>query len=319
MDVSLNRVVPLLCASLMIGCQSTPDRPVAPGAVPFKKGASLKPNVAVMDMENRANFDGQWNLGRGMADMLITSLMETEKVTVLERQNLSDVLSEQNLQSQGLVRKEGVSATGRLKNAKYLVRGAVTDFTPAEGVSGWFGKPGWRIFGGGQRALVSLHLRVFDVESGEVMASVKATGSSHSGDAGAEGQYKNMNFGGRVFKRTPLGKATEKALTDAVRQILSSLPIDYWRPLVADARGNLITVNGGEEAGVTVGDVFLVRESPRKITDPATGNVIDVVPGEVTGKIRVTRIAPLAASAELLEGSAERGQGLELVVPEEAK
>lgn len=46
---------------------------------------------------------------------------------------------------------------GRLKNAQYLIRGAVTDFTVVGDVSGWFGvQDKATIRGRGERARVAL-------------------------------------------------------------------------------------------------------------------------------------------------------------------
>ena len=42
-------------------------------------------------------------------------------------------------QGQDLFRPEGRVERGRLMNAQYLIRGAVTDFTVVGDMSGWFG------------------------------------------------------------------------------------------------------------------------------------------------------------------------------------
>ena len=269
--------------------------------------------VAVPDMENQASSNGTMNLGHGMADMLITSLMRTKKVVVLERQNLRDITGELALQKNGQSRPEGRAAGGRLKNARYLIRGSITDFTEVASVAGKVGVSSLKIFGGAQRAQVALHLRLYDVESGEIMASFKTTGNASSGGAGGAGQYKNITFGGEAFKRTPLGKATEQAIKEAVDKLLQTLPVDYWRPLVAEADGDVVIVNGGDNVRLKSGDEFLVRGPPRLVTDPATGNTIDTIPGPQNGRLQIAKVNSLSATAILLEGTAQRGQLLELV------
>ena len=69
-----------MLSALFFGCQSTPSRPPVAGGIPFKKGSEVPPVVAVTELDNQANFTGQFNLGHGMADMLVTGLMKTKKV-----------------------------------------------------------------------------------------------------------------------------------------------------------------------------------------------------------------------------------------------
>ena len=52
------------------------------------RGRTARPVVAVTSFENLANASGRWNLGDGMADLLVTELIDSERVVVLERQNL---------------------------------------------------------------------------------------------------------------------------------------------------------------------------------------------------------------------------------------
>jgi len=309
--VAAGVVAAVLCL-VVAGCGTT-QTSIPKGAIPFKKGHANRPVVAVMDLENQAGAFGQWNLGTGMADMLVTRLMETRKVVVLERQYLRDVMRELSMQQGGAFRPEGRVPTGRLKNAQYLVRGSITDFAEVAGARGHLGLPSYKVFGGGNRAIVALHLRVYDVESGEILSSIKAEGSASAVSTGAEGRYKNVQFGGLAFKRTPLGEATEEAMARAIAKLLQALPVDYWRPLVAECVGQTVIVNGGENVGLQPGDEFVVREHPRLVTDPATGNVIDTLTGKQQGRLRIETVNALASSATLVEGTAARGQILEPV------
>ena len=310
----LKRVfVPLAVLFLFItaGCR-TPGTG-AGHTSPYRSNRVMKPVMAVADFENLANAQGQWNLGKGMADVLVTQLLDTDRVIVLERKDLKDVLNEIVLQGGDLFRKEGKVDRGRLKNAKYLVRGSVTDFTETNENSGWFGISWLRIFGRGSQARVAINIKVSDVESGEIVSSVKAAKTVSAGGVGAEGRYKNMTFGGDAFFRTPLGKATESAIRSALRQILRELPTNYWQPRVAEFTGDAVVINGGKNVRVRVGDKFIVRESPRDITDPATGNVIETVPGRVVGRIEITKINDASAYAVVTEGVARRGDFLETI------
>ena len=265
-----------------------------------------------MDFENKASFSGQWNLGQGMAELLVAQLMESERVVVIERRHIGDVVGEIARQGQDLFRPEGRVERGRLKNAQYLIRGAVTDFTVVGDMSGWFGVENkGSLRGRSQRARVALVITVSEVASGEVLSSVQAEGDVSAGGLGVTVNYKQMNFGGDAFFRTPLGKATDRAMARAVKRILYELPSRPWEPRVAEVDGKDVVINGGQDVDLEEGDVFLVRESPRPVTDPVTGNVIDVKPGKVTGRISVSMVKEAAAYGVLEDGTARRGDLLE--------
>ena len=272
---------------------------------------ALKPVVAVVDFENKASFSGQWKLGAGMAELLVNQLVESERVVVLERQHIGDVVGEIVRQGQDMFRAEGRAQKGRLKNAQYLIRGTVTDFTVIGDTSGWFGAPQGGVRARSQRARVALAVKVSDVASGEVISSVQTEGTASSGGLGATVNYKGVSFGGDAFFQTPLGKATESALGRAVKKILHELPRQAWQPRVADLFEGQAIINGGRSVGLREGTEYVVRGSPREVTDPVTGNVIDVVPGKVIGRIRVKEVKETASYAEIVEGEARRGDALE--------
>lgn len=314
---SISRAAAVLAPAvlLLFSAACVSRKPAGVGGFRPRNDDALKPVVAVVDFENKASFSGQWKLGAGMADLLVNQLLESERVVVLERQHIGDVVGEIVRQGQDLFRSEGRAPRGRLKNAQYLIRGTITDFTVTGDVSGWFGNQTAAVRGRGQRARVALAVRVSDVASGEVLSSVKTEGSASSGGLGAAINYKGIGFGGDAFFRTPLGKATESALNRAVKKILHDLPEQTWQARVAEVVDGRVLLNGGRSVGVKRDHVFAVRGAPREITDPVTGNVIEVLPGRVTGRIRVVEVKDSTAYAEVLEGAARRGDLLEAVEP----
>ncbi|MCF7838923.1 MAG: CsgG/HfaB family protein [Candidatus Marinimicrobia bacterium] len=271
----------------------------------------IKPVVAVIDFDNRSNFSGQWKLGGGMAEVLMDLLLQSGKFTLLERQRLPDLIGEIKRQGQELFRPEGRVPRGRLRNAQYLIRGAVTDSTVTGDLSGCFGQGTPRVLGRHQRARVALTLIVSDVASGEILVTASTSAHASSGLLGGAVDYKGVSFGGELFFRTPLGRATRQATERAVREIIRGLPRTYWTPQVAEGGPDQVIVNGGQNVRLRVGDRFLVRETGREITDPVTGNVIERLPGRVKGRLQITEVRPLAAQAVLLEGAAVRGDLLE--------
>ncbi|MBT8114288.1 MAG: CsgG/HfaB family protein [Arenicella sp.] len=296
--------------TLLSSCVSTPDWLIQTKPAGMH---TIKPVIAVTDFENRSNFAGRWELGEGMAEIMVAELLRTDKVVLLERKHIEDVLSEIGRQGRDLFRAEGKVERGRLKNAQYLVRGVVTDFSVTGDASGWFRTESRAGRFGGSRARVALTVYLTDIESGEIISSVFTDDKVSSWFLGGATNYKKTAFGGDAYFRTPLGKATQRGIRKAVGKILQELPIQRWRAQVAEGSSNLVIVNGGSNVGIQTGDLFEVHKAGRSITDPSTGNVIEQLPGRVVGRIRVQRVNSTSAHAVLVAGHASRGDFLEPV------
>ena len=95
-----------------------------------------KPTVTVYGFDVKASsgvfHDAKWDIGTGMGEMLVQSLMNTGKVNVVERLNIGDITFEQDLVSQGRVSKSTGAKTGKMIGAQYIVRGAITEFDVEE-------------------------------------------------------------------------------------------------------------------------------------------------------------------------------------------
>jgi curli biogenesis system outer membrane secretion channel CsgG len=302
-----------LAAAVLSGC-AAPGYRRPPARSQVASGpAVIRPVVAVTQFENRANFRGQWDLGGGMAEMLVERLMASERVIVLEREHLDGVLSEIVRQGRDLFRSEGRVERGRLRNARYLIRGVVTDFTVTSDASGWFETANVSAATRGSRTRVGLYVTVSDVESGQIVSAVRTEGAAAAGGFRGGVNYANVSFGGDAYFRTPLGRATQAAMGRAVDALLEDIPVEYWEPRVAEGGPGTVVVNGGEDVGLRVGQRFQVREQGRQITDPITGEVIERLPGRVLGTVEIHTVLARSSHALLLDGEASRGDYLEPV------
>ncbi len=290
------------------GCQTGRVPPLPPDAVP--------PRVAVASFENRSSFEGQWSLGAGMADLLVSELVDSRNFVVLERGSLDKVVDEISRQSNRLFRPEGRVDEGRLDNAHYLIRGVITDFSQSSGGSFWLGLRHLFIGSGGYTARVGLTLTIVDIESGRIVDSVQCAGKAKAGDAFAKGSYKGIQFGGRSFFETPLGIATASAIRQGLHGIVKKMPRKTWTPMIAEVDGPRIVLNGGRERGLETGAVYQVRGKGTPVTDPLTGDVLDIMPGPVVGTVRIMEMRDQVSVAELVSGHGfARGQTLERPLP----
>ncbi|MBW2109356.1 MAG: hypothetical protein JRI36_11935, partial [Deltaproteobacteria bacterium] len=123
------------------GCETTPTAKVTSG----QGGPSIqearqeayngpKARIAVSQFTDKTGR-GWWTgrIGDGMRDMLATALFNTNRFIVLERQQLGEVLAEQDLGASGRVKQETAAAIGEIEGAELLVTGAVTEFQDATG------------------------------------------------------------------------------------------------------------------------------------------------------------------------------------------
>ena len=95
-------------------------------AVPAIVAAQARPVVAVLYFDNnsigkdRADYDG---IGKGMADMLITDMAQNANITVVERERVQALLTEQNLTRQGSIDPQTAIRLGKIIGAQYMITG----------------------------------------------------------------------------------------------------------------------------------------------------------------------------------------------------
>ncbi len=281
-------------------------RPLPPNAI--------RPRIAVSTFDNRSGFSGQWHIGPGMADLLVSELVASDNFVVLERQSIDSVINEIVRQRNEFFRKEGRVQGGRLDNAHYLIRGVITDFSQTSGGSVWLRFGRFLLGGSAYTARVGLALTIVEIESGRIVDSVTCAGTAAAASAFAQGSYKGVHFGGDGFLKTPLGVATANAIRDGLRGIVKKVPRQYWSPMIADVRAGQIILNGGSQRGLRRGQTFVAREAGRPVTDPATGEVLDVLPGRAVGVLRVMHLGEKLAYAQVLQGQGfARGQHLQQI------
>jgi curli biogenesis system outer membrane secretion channel CsgG len=266
------------------------DAPAAsPLTFPKKRIAVLK-----FDAGGVATPTGGVDLGSGLAAQLTTALINTGQFIVIERAELASVLREQEMTMQKLVSGDTAAQAGHLLGAQYLVRASVTEFEQRAGGEGL------RIGIGGaggagalgvatNTALVGIDLRLIDTTSGQVVQShhveAKIQDRGISADLGAHG----VSFGGDSFAKTPLGRATQQAVDQAVAFVVSAVKLLPWSGRVTDASGDQVFINAGANAGIRPGNTFVVSTVVRQITDPASGALLGVVE-ERLGDVEIVNV-----------------------------
>jgi curli biogenesis system outer membrane secretion channel CsgG len=238
-------VVFLLSLMLIAGCATidqltAPKATVTSGGGPDMAGAQAeayngpKARIAVSRFTDKTG-KGWWtgNIGDGMADMLSTALFNSNRYIVLERQQLTDVLAEQDLGAAGRIKKETAAPIGQVEGAELLITGAVTGYEPGAsglggGIGGFGGGGGGGILAGFKKAYLAIDVRVIDTKTSRILAATTVEGSATDigGAIGGSGGPIAAGLGG--WSKTPLEKALRVCIQEAVNFIATKTPAQYY-------------------------------------------------------------------------------------------
>ncbi|MBI4384234.1 MAG: hypothetical protein HY579_09405 [Nitrospinae bacterium] len=264
--------------------ETAPAGDVSAPAIPR---ARYKKTVAVSRFDVSA---GKAALGNGMADMLTDSLIRSGNFVVLERQTLEDVVGEQDLAASGRAAASKAAQTGRLVPAQVLVKGTVTEFEEqSAGSASGVEIGGIKLGSKSSTAHVAVILRIIDTASGQVLDSARVEGKAEGSGLQFGVSRGGVDFGTEGFAKTPLGKAAQIAIDNAVVNIARKLSELPFGGKIIKVGGGVIYTDIGERNGVAVGDVFQVFAPGEELTDPVTGESLGSEKTKV-GAIRITDV-----------------------------
>lgn len=205
----------------LAGCATEDSRTLTPQqtVAATRPYAGVRQPISVGKFDNRSSFmrgiftDGVDRLGSQAKTILISHLQQTNRFSVLDRENMSEIKQEAEI-----AKKQQT-----LKGARYVITGDVTEFGRKEvGDHQLFG-----ILGRGKQqiAYAKVTLNVVDVQTSEVIYST----------AGA-GEYSLSNrevvgFGGTAsYDSTLNGKVLDLAIRQAVDGLVNGIESGAWRP-----------------------------------------------------------------------------------------
>jgi curli biogenesis system outer membrane secretion channel CsgG len=259
----------------------------------------------------------------GMSALLAAALIKDGRFLVVERPGLASVQAEQALGQSGMAAPETAARAGQLLGAGAIVRGVVTKFEAAASGGGLSlgSLPIPSMFGMGvgagiksQTSVLEISLRLIDTTTGQVISMTTAQGSATASGADATLIKPNsgLSVGAGTFQRTPMGQAGEQAIVKAVEQIAAGMRSMPWSALVIESSNGLIYVNAGADRNMQAGVVLKVSRRGKVLTDPGTGQVLDIEMQDI-GTIRIVGIRDKLSTAELVSGeNPARGDVLKL-------
>lgn len=246
-----------LAAGSLVGTVAAPPGPAqatllaqAPGSP--RATPSARPTVSVPEFKNTVNQAWWWQgpVAEDLAAALANELQATGTLQVVERNQVRQVLSEQELAELGIVRQgPNAAQSGQMTGARYIVLGTVTSYESNVSSQGSGSSMRLLGFGGGSERLetqdyVAIDVRVVDSTTGEIIGARtvegRATSTAESRSSGvnlapaaglvlwgargltpagqaavgAAGTF-SYNTSSSEAQRTPVGQALRAALVDA--------------------------------------------------------------------------------------------------------
>jgi curli biogenesis system outer membrane secretion channel CsgG len=209
----------VVCLAVLSGCATESSRSVSvakveSAATPYT-GARMP--VAVGKFDNRSSFmrgvfsDGVDRLGSQAKTTLIAHLQQSQRFSVLDRDNLSEISQEAKLQG----------ATQTLRGASYVITGDISEFGRKEvGDRQLFGLLGR---GKSQVAYAKVTLNVVNSLTSEVVFSARGAGEYELSNR------EVLGFGGTSsYDATLNGKVLDLAMREAVDNLVVGKDAGQW-------------------------------------------------------------------------------------------
>jgi curli biogenesis system outer membrane secretion channel CsgG len=272
---------------------TTPTSPTTP-TIPTIPGPKRTVTVGKFDAIGAftARY-GDWDIGGGLSAMLTTALVDSGKFIVVERANLSQILTEQELSGSGVAL--GGPKLGQLSGVQMLIYGSVTEF----GVEDEGGGFGIGIAGSGflssalgirgSSGSVAMDIRLVDTTTGQVVESHTVKEPIKSTGVDVSFGYEGLSMGGDKFWKTPLGEASRRAINRVVHVVALRAAQTPWTGRVVDFDGQEMFINAGTGSGLQTGDQFMIERVAKKLTDPETGALLSVRKVEI-GSLQLTGV-----------------------------
>ncbi|MCK9554592.1 hypothetical protein M0R36_02070 [bacterium] len=261
-----------------------------------------KKTVAVADFENKAGAHAQWSLGNGMAEMLTTALLETDRFIIVERRNIGQILEEQDFSLSGRTVNAGAPEIGKLLNAQILVSGAVTEFSQRIYDSGsMFEYKGFSLGLRGATAYVAINLRMYDTTTGQVIASKRVEGKGNVSGLSVGYSESDWAVDFDNFKASPLGKVTQEAINEAVYFICMEMQKVRWQGSIVTVKKDKVYLNCGIDSNVKIGDEFEIFRKGDELVDPDSGIPLGFEKKK-SGRVRVVEVQDKFSLAETVSG-----------------
>lgn len=245
----------------------------------------LKRKVAVARFSNETKYAKGFftdqntpDVGKQAMDILSAKLAATGKFILLERSDIDEINKELSMKSIGVLKIP----------ADQLIVGSVTEFGRKT-----TGEVGVLSRSKRQTATAKVHVRLINVNTGEVVYGEEGSGEAFS-EVGSV-----MGVGGRAGYDSEIDdRAIEAAISKLVNNLIGKLLDNPWKSYILDNQNGSYIISGGKSQGINIGDLFNVMRKGKTVTNPQTGMPL-TLPGVKIGTIKVVSTTGASAAEEV--------------------
>ena len=207
--------------SAVSGCATESSRalPVEKVESASQAWAGVRVPMAVGKFDNRSSYmrgifsDGVDRLSGQAKTILITHLQQTNRFSVLDRDNMGEIQQEASIKGQAQ----------RLKGADFVVTGDVTEFgrkeTGDQQLFGILGRAKTQV------AYAKVNLNIVNISTSEVVYSTQGAGEY------ALSNREVVGFGGTAsYDSTLNGKVLDLAMREAINRLVDGMNSGAWKP-----------------------------------------------------------------------------------------
>lgn len=264
----------------------------------FTEWKGVRPVLAVMAVENAVGHttSSSFLLGWGtriegidmgpVEELVTSSIFGTDRFDLVEREEILGVLSEQDFGNTDRVSLESAAKIGRLLGADYMLFTAINEWTEGKTAMSVVVKSK-------STAEVAMSFKMIDTDTARV--AFAGTYRAQTGEWALHVPF----FG--ISESSPINYALSACINKAAYHLATALPNRPWQGRVAAVNGDLVTINGGENRGLTVGQVFSILTVGKDVVDPESGEVLGQQ-SKVIGSVQVTSVEEKFSTAVILEG-----------------
>lgn len=282
-------------------------------ALPVNGANDYRYRVAVLPFDDgsiqKRWWGHRWEVGKGVADELVTALLDTGKFRLVEREQIARVLREQDLGSHGRVDSATAARIGKILGVHYLIMGKVTEFTAnSRGATIAIPRSYFGLGVKSSNARVAIDARMVDASTAEIQYAVTGTGEKKQTSVEVAVDWDVMGFGSSEFKKTYLGYALRDAVESVADQFSTKLygddgssrpEISNYSGWVADIFDKKVYITLDTTDDLKPGMRLTVHHLIRTVKNPQTGDVIDSIT-EPIAEIEVTEVRERSAICEVV-------------------
>ncbi len=276
--------------------------------------AEVKKSIAVAPIAWSAGAVS-WITGEAIEAQLISELTKSGRYRVVERENISGILGEQDMAAGGRTRKGSGPKTGDLEGAQLMIKGVITDAEEesAKGGSGAFGGLGI----GGKKTVyrVTMDFRIYDTQTSLILDTATVTAEQVKKKKGGGLRIGRLGFKGDKSK----GDTTGAIVRDLIKQALVSIDKQAgklpWKTTVLIVKKDgKVVIRGGSRDGLEDGMRFKLFQLGEQLIDEDTGEVLDEGEETEVGEIKLVKVKEKVSYATKVAGdTAQKGNVVRLI------